>query len=100
MGLFSNLFGGSKPKVDIGELVEQGAAIIDVRTPSEFATGHIQVSKNYPLHTLSSHVEEIKKMPQPIVLVCRSGTRAGFARKILRKVGIESVNAGAWQNIQ
>ena len=39
-------------------------------------------------------------MNSKIVLVCRSGGRAGQAMSILNTSGIECVNAGAWQNIK
>jgi rhodanese-related sulfurtransferase len=46
MGLFSSLF-GKKEKVDLGQLISDGALILDVRTPSEFAQGTCQRSQKY-----------------------------------------------------
>jgi rhodanese-related sulfurtransferase len=39
---------GMGPKVDFSQLKRNGAQIIDVRTPGEFKTGHIQGSINIP----------------------------------------------------
>ncbi len=46
MGFLDKLFGG--PKVDLKELVKQGAVIVDVRTPAEYQGGHIKGSINIP----------------------------------------------------
>ena len=47
MGILSSLF-GSKPKVDLGALIAQGAQIIDVRTAAEFQSGHHKKAINIP----------------------------------------------------
>ena len=57
-GLIQKLFG---PKTDYKELVRQGAVIIDVRSSSEFKTGHVKGAKNIPLQELSSKLGKIKK---------------------------------------
>lgn len=49
--------------------------IIDVRTPGEFATGHIPGSYNIPLPQLATHRAEIRSACGPVVLVRRSGSR-------------------------
>lgn len=96
MGLISSLFGNS---VDYKEMIQNGAKVVDVRTAGEFASGNAAGSVNYPLDQLAKHVDDIKKMNAPIVLVCRSGGRAGSAKGLLEKNGIECHNAGAWQNV-
>mgnify|MGYP003411451526 FL=1 len=48
MGFLNNLF-ASKPGIDFKELVKQGAVIVDVRTASEYKTGHIAGSLNIEL---------------------------------------------------
>ncbi len=85
-------------KVDYNELINNGAIIVDVRSPSEFNSGHVQGSENYPLQTLSSNVEKLKD--KTVVLVCKSGIRAQSAKSILTKNNIKAYNAGAWQNIK
>ncbi len=47
MGIISVLFG--KNKTDFKSLVDNGALIVDVRSPQEFASGHIDGSVNMPL---------------------------------------------------
>lgn len=56
--------------------------LIDVRTPAEFADGHLAKAKLIPLQELESRLGEIDKS-KPILLYCRSGHRSGNALKIL-----------------
>lgn len=73
--------------------------IVDVRTEEEFdMDGHAEGSVNYPLDQIQNKIEELKKYDH-IVLVCRSGNRAGIAKSILEQAGIKNVeNMGPWQN--
>jgi rhodanese-related sulfurtransferase len=99
MGFFSNLF-SSKPAVDYAELVKNGAIIIDVRTPGEFAQGHIKGAVNIPLDMIRSSASELKQKNKPVITCCRSGARSGSARSILVDAGIECYNGGAWDSLQ
>ncbi len=74
--------------------------IVDVRTIEEWENdGHADCSVNYPLDQIQNKVEELKKY-EHVVLVCRSGGRAGVAKGQLESAGIKSVeNKGPWQNI-
>lgn len=83
---------------DLKELYKNGATLIDVRTPQEFKGGNIKKSKNFPLQNIQNQLEEISKLPKPILAVCRSGNRSGMATKILNANKIECYNAGAWDS--
>lgn len=98
MSFLSKLFGGSKPSVS--DLLHRNAVIVDVRTPGEFAGGHIKKSKNIPLNTISGKVNDLKKLDRPVVLCCASGMRSGQATRILRNQGIECANGGSWASLQ
>lgn len=77
------------------------ATIVDVRTPEEFAEGHVPGSVNIPLQELPERLEEVKALPMPLVLCCRSGTRSGVALDYLRAQGIAEVsNGGSWLDIE
>ncbi|MDF2153831.1 rhodanese-like domain-containing protein [Vibrio sp. CAU 1672] len=81
-------------------LVEQGALLIDVRTPQEFAAGHLEHARNYPLSEFVSHVALIDKS-QPIVVYCRSGNRSGKAFDYLISQGYTQVhNAGGLEEMR
>lgn len=93
-----NMLGG--PKADIAALLKAKASIIDVRTPQEFAGGHMKGSVNIPLSDIGNKIGKIKKMPQPIVTCCRSGQRSGMAAMKLKQQGVEAYNGGSWQQVE
>ena len=65
--------------------------ILDVRTPAEFETAHIDGSYNVPLDVVKDHGTEVAaRLDQghDVVLVCRSGQRATQAAELLRSTGI------------
>jgi rhodanese-related sulfurtransferase len=97
MGFLSNLFGGSK--VDLKDLVKQGAVVIDVRTPGEFQGGHIKGSINIPLQSLDGSLSKIKR-DKPIITCCASGMRSGSAKSILKSKGYDVHNGGGWISLQ
>lgn len=90
---------GFGPKVDYKELVKNGAQIVDVRTRSEYASGHVQGSVNIPLNELSSQVNKIKKNA-PIITCCASGMRSASAKSTLSTLGFKEVyNGGGWVSL-
>ena len=99
MGLLS-LLGIKTKREKVAEFMEKGAIIIDVRTPQEFQSGHIKVSKNIPLDKISGSIKKIQKTGKPVITVCRSGARSAQAAAILRSNGIEAMNGGAWNYLQ
>ncbi|GAL29746.1 phage shock protein E [Vibrio variabilis] len=74
--------------------IEEGAMVIDVRTPSEFNEDHLDQAVNYPLSELDKYIGNLDKS-QPIVLYCRSGNRSGQALQYLSSKGFTALhNAG------
>lgn len=66
--------------------------ILDVRTPDEFAAGHLRDAKNIPLADLASRIGELdKQKTKAVVVVCKQGTRADKAVKMLQKAGFDDV---------
>jgi len=60
--------------------------LLDVRTPAEFAAGHVPGAINITHTQLEKRLDELAgKQDQPIVVYCRSGHRAGIALKILQR---------------
>lgn len=81
---------------DIKDLVASGATLVDVRTPAEYASGHIDGAVNVPVDTLSERLKELGPKDSNIVLYCRSGARSGRAKAMLEQQGFERVvNLGA-----
>ena len=98
MGFFNNIFGGSKNE-NLATLVNEGAFLVDVRSPGEFAEGNVKGSTNIPLDQVSSTLDKFKGK-EKIVVFCRSGIRSGQAKTILEQNGFTNVtNGGTWQNI-
>ncbi len=60
--------------------------LIDVRTPQEFASGHIPGAVNIAVEELAQRLNEVPQ-DKPVVLYCRSGNRSGQAAQILDRAG-------------
>ena len=99
MGLLDFLGMGTKTE-SIQDFVAKGALIIDVRTPSEFAGGHIKNSKNIPLIGLEDKINEIKKTNKPVIVCCLSGMRSAQVTSILKQNNIEVINGGGWKSLE
>ena len=81
------------------ELLNQGAIIIDVRTESEYKSGHIKNSINVPLKDLTYRISEFDKKDN-IVTVCAAGIRAESAKKFFESKGYSVANGGRWTNLK
>lgn len=72
-------------------LVEAGARLVDVRTPQEFAAGHVPGSLNIPYEQIGARAGELGDRTQPVVLYCRTGRRSGIAAAALKELGFTRV---------
>ena len=93
--LFGNRFRGIK-EVDSAAALQlinhKNAVVLDVRESSEYDAGHVLNAKLVPLGKLKERIGELEKYKnQPIVVVCRSGSRSGTACFILGKQGFSQV---------
>jgi phage shock protein E len=62
--------------------------VLDVRTPAEFAAGHVPGALNIPHDVLASRVAELAaSRDKQVVLYCRSGRRSLLAADVLTKAG-------------
>ena len=93
-----NLFGfGSK--INLSELIQNGATIVDVRTPGEFSRRHVKGSLNIPLDKLAAQSSKLKGK-KPLIMCCASGMRSATATSLLKSKGFEDVyNGGSWTNV-
>jgi rhodanese-related sulfurtransferase len=90
--------------LQVTQLLNRGkTTIIDVRTPQEFAVGHLRDAKNIPLADLAARISELEKSKaRAVVVVCQSGARADKAVRQLAAAGfndVVSLDGGltAWQ---
>lgn len=99
MGIFGNIFGGSNNNENLATLVNDGAFLVDVRSPGEFADGNVKGSVNIPLDQVQNQLAKFKDK-ESIVVFCRSGNRSSQAKSILEQNGFTNVtNGGTWQDV-
>ena len=98
MGIFNTIFGGNNNE-KLVTLVKEGAFLVDVRYPDEFAEGNVKGSTNIPLDQIAVNLDKFKGKGN-IVVFCRSGNRSGQAKSILEQNGFVNVtNGGTWQDV-
>ena len=69
-----------------------GGILVDVRTPEEYAQGHLPGSLNIPLQNITQVEELVKDRDKPLFVYCHSGTRSRRAAGFFRKIGYEQVD--------
>ncbi|MBV6880957.1 rhodanese-like domain-containing protein [Epilithonimonas ginsengisoli] len=93
-----NLFG--MDKTDYAALVKEGALILDVRSKSEYAGGHIKNSINIPVNELQNNLSKLKNKDKTIITCCASGMRSASAKNVLENNGYKNVhNGGGWSSL-
>jgi rhodanese-related sulfurtransferase len=84
-------------------MVNNGALLLDVREPAEYAAVHAQNARLMPLGEVSSRLKEIEAYKdKPIAVICRSGHRSAKAVALLQEAGFTQVSnvqggTNAWE---
>ncbi len=91
----------SMPAADLAGRLEAGNTplVLDVRTPGEFADGHIPSAVNIPHDELAARLDELPSdRGAEIVVHCKSGRRAGVAEAVLVEAGYTNLSdlEGHW----
>ena len=69
---------------------DRSLLVLDVRTPEEFAAGHVPGAVNIPHTELAARVAELDvARDRDIVVYCRTGKRSGEALGVLAKSGFK-----------
>jgi molybdopterin/thiamine biosynthesis adenylyltransferase/rhodanese-related sulfurtransferase len=69
---------------EVNELIDEGAAIIDVRETDEVAAGHLPGAKHIPRGYLESRIEGVvPDRDAHVILYCASGNRSAYAARTL-----------------
>jgi rhodanese-related sulfurtransferase/nucleotide-binding universal stress UspA family protein len=89
--IFKNILGSEGEKKS--SQVSADAVFIDVRSQSEFDSGHLEGALHIPLEVIQSKADIIKGFPQAI-LYCRSGNRSAHAVQMLNALGLTNVLDG------
>ncbi len=73
----------------------QGTVVIDVRTPAEFASGHLDGATNIDVSasTFSSRIRTLDRNT-PYFVYCRSGNRAAQAITAMKALGFTNLANG------
>ncbi len=71
---------------------KDGAFILDVREPSEWAQGHIAGATLIPLGDLPNRLSAVPQ-DREVVVVCRTGVRSAQGRDILKQAGFTRVTS-------
>lgn len=82
------------PLIDVGELaglLREGAVLIDVREPDEFAEARAAGARLIPLQSVPDRIDECRS-EGVVYVICKSGGRSGKAVEFLRSQGIDAIN--------
>jgi NADPH-dependent 2,4-dienoyl-CoA reductase/sulfur reductase-like enzyme/rhodanese-related sulfurtransferase len=103
----AGLLRGDHPQVYAEDLLtiqtareEQPSVVLDVRTPQEFAAGHVPGATNMPVDELRARLDELPR-GRPITVYCQVGMRGYLATRVLRQAGFAAANlAGGFRTYQ
>lgn len=88
------LAGGGDPEAarQAWPMIQNGALLVDVRSPEEFAEGHLEGALNIEWDKTNDLISAIGKDKQrQVVFYCRSGNRAGKTIKVLEAAGYSGI---------
>ena len=89
----NNIFTGKTESVQFGDLAHKmaaGALLVDVRSESENAAGHIPGSVLIPVDTLRQNLDQLKG--KEVIVHCAVGQRGHTAVQLLKGHGINAKN--------
>ena len=70
----------------------EGPLLLDVRSPGEYASGHLPGAVNIPFDELPRRTEEIAEFrDRGVITYCESGRRAGIAEESLKSAGFRAI---------
>jgi phage shock protein E len=78
------------PQNYIAQFSDAEHFLLDVRTPEEFAGGHIAGAVNISVAELPQRLSEVPQ-DMTVVVYCRSGNRSQTASEILSQAGYNSI---------
>ena len=102
-GMLTSCDGGeTRPAESAAGKSQRTGIWIDVRTPEEFASGHLDGAANIPHDAIASRIAAlVPDKTAEIHLYCRSGRRSGLARDTLLGLGYTKVtNDGSYEKLK
>lgn len=89
----AGLLRGDHPQVDADAVSDGDRVLLDVRTPGEYAAGHIPGAVNVPVDELRGRLGELPR-DREVAAYCQVGQRGYLATRILRHAGFRASNVG------
>jgi len=92
-GRHASAVGEARPEQVLTSLGKEGAPLVlDVRTPEEFASGHVPGARNIPIDELAARTGELAaQREQEVVVYCERGPRAARGAETLVTAGFTDV---------
>ena len=72
------------------QMIDQGVAVVDVRTPAEWNGGHIPQAQHVPLDSILARPRDVLKGDN-VIFVCQVGQRSALAAEMAAAVGIKTL---------
>lgn len=93
---------GQSSSLDKNLVFDPENLLVDVRTPAEYAYGHIKNAVNIPFNQIAEDIKYFApNKERTIVIYCETGNRVKFAEKILKDLGYKNViNAGKYKDLK
>lgn len=93
---------GGTPAEQPAATLLSGGILLDVRSPEEFASGHLKGALNIPHDRIAEEIAAaVPDKSAQVILYCRSGRRAGTALDTMKAMGYENVsNFGGLEDAQ
>jgi len=75
------------------EVIGKNVQLVDVRTPNEYNSGHIDNAVNFDLSRQKAFIQQINTLDKdkPVYLYCAVGSRSAYAAKILEREGFTKI---------
>ena len=79
-------------KNELKRMLQDGAILVDVRSPQEYREGHLEGAILIPEYEImSKHSKAFKAKDETIILYCSNGLRSKKAQRKLEKQGYTNV---------
>jgi rhodanese-related sulfurtransferase len=87
------------PETDIESFAARrdGAVVLDVREPTEYAAGHVPGSLLMPMGQLPARMDELDR-GTPVYVICASGNRSLAMTDVLRHAGYDAMSVAGGTN--
>ena len=72
------------------EMQEAGALVVDVRSPGEWASGHVRGAVHIPVDDVGAQAEAQLPKEKDLLFICSVGARSALAAEMASALGFDS----------